>query len=348
MEYIVEQFADLQILRYEVKGFEQLSQKEKKLIYFLTEAALYGRDIFFDQNGAQNLRIRTLFETLFQTYTGDKETAEWKALTIYLKRVWFASGIHHHYSCDKFVPGFMPQYLDHVIKHSDVAKTPDLYRDLYPVIFNPEVMPKRVNQADGEDLLLTSASNFYKDVTQKEAEAFYESMKKGAANKDCPVMYGMNSRLVKDSDGTIKEEVWKVGGMYSQAIEKIVYYLNLAKGVAETDAQRRVIELLIEHYETGSLEIFDEYSIAWVKDTESRIDFVNGFIETYGDPLGMKASWESIVNFKDLGATRRTATISDNAQWFEDNSPVDPRFKKDKVKGVSAKVITAAILAGDL
>ena len=353
MDYTVDKFADLQILRYEVKGFDELSLRQKKLVYFLTQAALYGRDILFDQNGIYNLRIRKLLEHLYINYNGDRETAEWNAFTVYLKRVWFANGIHHHYSCDKFVPGFTPEYLDKVIVNCQDAQQlitlhSSLLTSLYHVIFDPDVMPKRVNQADGEDLVVTSAANYYKDVTQQEAESFYEAMKQAYVDKERPVMFGMNSRLTKDPEGRVVEEVWKSDGMYAAAIQKIVYWLKKAEEMAENDEQRLVINLLIKHYQTGSLEVFDEYSIAWLKDTSSRIDFVNGFIETYGDPLGLKASWESIVNFKDLEATRRTELISSNAQWFEDNSPVDSRFKKETVKGVSAKVVTAAILAGDL
>ena len=353
MDYTVDKFADLQILRYEVKGFDELSLRQKKLVYFLTQAALYGRDILFDQNGIYNLRIRKLLEHLYINYNGDREAAEWNAFTVYLKRVWFANGIHHHYSCDKFVPGFTPEYLDKVIVNCQDAQQlitlhSSLLTSLYHVIFDPDVMPKRVNQADGEDLVVTSAANYYKDVTQQEAESFYEAMKQAYVDKERPVMFGMNSRLTKDPEGRVVEEVWKSDGMYAAAIQKIVYWLKKAEEMAENDEQRLVINLLIQHYQTGSLEVFDEYSIAWLKDTSSRIDFVNGFIETYGDPLGLKASWESIVNFKDLEATRRTELISSNAQWFEDNSPVDSRFKKETVKGVSAKVVTAAILAGDL
>ena len=353
MDYTVDKFADLQILRYEVKGFDELSLRQKKLVYFLTQAALYGRDILFDQNGIYNLRIRKLLEHLYINYNGDREAAEWNAFTVYLKRVWFANGIHHHYSCDKFVPGFTPEYLDKVIVNCQDAQQlitlhSSLLTSLYHVIFDPDVMPKRVNQADGEDLVVTSAANYYKDVTQQEAESFYEAMKQAYVDKERPVMFGMNSRLTKDPEGRVVEEVWKSDGMYAAAIQKIVYWLKKAEEMAENDEQRLVINLLIKHYQTGSLEVFDEYSIAWLKDTSSRIDFVNGFIETYGDPLGLKASWESIVNFKDLEATRRTELISSNAQWFEDNSPVDSRFKKETVKGVSAKVVTAAILAGDL
>lgn len=351
--YTVEQFADLQILRYRVPGFEQLSLRQKQLIYYLSEAALEGRDILFDQNGKYNLQIRRLLEAVYTHFEGDRTSEPFRALEVYLKRVWFSNGIHHHYACDKFVPGFTAAYLEEVIQSLPAEVLPleegetcrAMCDKLFPVIFDPAVMPKRVNQADGEDLVQTSAANYYEGVTQQEAEAFYAAQKK--ADDPEPVMYGMNSRLVK-KDGRIYEQVWKVGGMYSAAIEKIIVWLEKAETVAENDAQREVIRLLIEFYRSGDLKVFDAYSIAWLKDTGSQVDFVNGFIESYGDPLGMKASWESIVNFKDMEATHRTETISSNAQWFEDHSPVDARFKKEEVKGVSAKVITAAILAGDL
>lgn len=351
--YTVEQFADLQILRYRVKGFEELSLRQKRLVYYLSEAALEGRDILFDQNGRYNLQIRRLLEAVWLHYQGDRSSDSFKALEIYLKRVWFSNGIHHHYACDKFVPGFTSGYLKEVLEALDPAVLPlqegenlqVMCDRLFPVIFDPDVMPKRVNQADGEDLVLTSAANYYEGVTQQEAEDFYAALK--TADDPEPVMYGMNSRLVK-VDGQIREEVWKVGGMYSPAIEKIIGWLEKAWEVAENDGQKEVISLLTDFYRTGDLKVFDAYSIAWLKDTASHVDFVNGFIESYGDPLGMKASWESIVNFKDTEATHRTEVISSNAQWFEDHSPVDTRFKKEQVKGVSAKVITAAMLAGDL
>ena len=351
--YTVEQFADLQILRYRVPGFEQLSLRQKQLIYYLSQAALEGRDILFDQNGKYNLQIRRLLEAVYTHFEGDRTSESFRALEVYLKRVWFSNGIHHHYACDKFVPGFTAAYLEEVVQSLPAEVLPleegetcrAMCDKLFPVIFDPAVMPKRVNQADGEDLVQTSAANYYEGVTQQEAEAFYAAQKK--ADDPEPVMSGMNSRLVK-KDGRIYEQVWKVGGMYSAAIEKIIVWLEKAETVAENDAQREVIRLLIEFYRSGDLKVFDTYSIAWLKDTGSQVDFVNGFIESYGDPLGMKASWESIVNFKDMEATHRTETISSNAQWFEDHSPVDARFKKEEVKGVSAKVITAAILAGDL
>lgn len=352
-DYTVEQFADLQILRYRVPEFESLSLKQKELVYYLTEAALQGRDILFDQNGKYNLRIRRMLEAVYLGYVGDRTLADFKAMEVYLKRVWFSNGIHHHYGCEKFVPGFSAEFLKQALLDVDAATLPlaegqtveQLYEEVAPVIFNPEVMPKRVNQAAGEDLVLTSACNYYDGVTQQEAEAFYNAMKD--PKDETPVSYGLNSRLVKEN-GKIQEKVWKVGGLYGPAIEKIVYWLKKAETVAETPEQKAVIAKLVEFYETGDLKTFDDYAILWVKDLDSRIDFVNGFTESYGDPLGMKASWESLVNFKDLEATRRTEIISSNAQWFEDHSPVEKQFKKEKVKGVSAKVITAAILAGDL
>ena len=354
LNYVVDQFADLQVLRYRVAGFDSLTLQQKKLVYYLSEAALQGRDILFDQNGKYNLQIRRLLETLYLHFTGDRTEGPFLALEVYLKRVWFSNGIHHHYGCDKFVPGFSAEYLKNLILHTDVSLLPlesgetveAMCDKLFPVIFHPEVMPKRVNQNDGEDLVETSAANYYEGVTQQEAEAFYAAQK-AQGDAEHPVMYGMNSRLVK-KDGVIQEEVWKVGGLYGKAIEKIIGGLHRAEEVAENDSQRQVSRLLVAFYQTGDLKLFDDYSIQWLKDTASRVDFVNGFIESYGDPLGMKASWESIVNFKDLEATRRTELISSNAQWFEDHSPVNPSFKKERVKGVSAKVITAAMLAGDL
>lgn len=352
-DYTVEQFADLQILRYRVPGFENLSLQQKELVYYLTEAALQGRDILFDQNGKYNLRIRRTLEAVYTGYKGDKNTPDFKAMEVYLKRVWFSNGIHHHYGSEKFVPGFAPEFFKEAVLSVDASTLPlaegqtaeQLCDELSPVIFDPTVMPKRVNQAAGEDLVLTSACNYYDGVTQKEAEDFYNVMKD--PKDETPVSYGLNSRLVKEN-GKIQEKVWKVGGLYGQAIDKIVYWLKKAEGVAENPEQKAVIAELIKFYETGDLKTFDEYAILWVKDLNSLVDFVNGFTESYGDPLGMKASWESLVNFKDMEATHRTEIISGNAQWFEDHSPVDKLFKKDEVKGVSAKVITAAILAGDL
>ncbi|MDC7177568.1 dihydrofolate reductase [Bacteroides cellulosilyticus] len=352
-DYTVEQFADLQILRYRVPGFENLSLQQKELVYYLTEAALQGRDILFDQNGKYNLRIRRTLEAVYTGYKGDKNTPDFKAMEVYLKRVWFSNGIHHHYGSEKFVPGFAPEFFKEAMLSVDASTLPlaegqtaeQLCDELSPVIFDPTVMPKRVNQAAGEDLVLTSACNYYDGVTQKEAEDFYNAMKD--PKDETPVSYGLNSRLVKEN-GKIQEKVWKVGGLYGRAIDKIVYWLKKAEGVAENPEQKAVISELIKFYETGDLKTFDEYAILWVKDLNSLVDFVNGFTESYGDPLGMKASWESLVNFKDMEATHRTEIISGNAQWFEDHSPVDKQFKKDEVKGVSAKVITAAILAGDL
>ena len=352
-DYTVEQFADLQILRYRVPGFENLSLQQKELVYYLTEAALQGRDILFDQNGKYNLRIRRTLEAIYTGYKGDKNTPDFKAMEVYLKRVWFSNGIHHHYGSEKFVPAFAPEFFKEAVLSVDASTLPlaegqtaeQLCDELSPVIFDPTVMPKRVNQAAGEDLVLTSACNYYDGVTQKEAEDFYNAMKD--PKDETPVSYGLNSRLVKEN-GKIQEKVWKVGGLYGQAIDNIVYWLKKAEGVAENQEQKAVIAELIKYYKTGDLKTFDEYAILWVKDLNSLVDFVNGFTESYGDPLGMKASWESLVNFKDMEATHRTEIISGNAQWFEDHSPVDKQFKKDEVKGVSAKVITAAILAGDL
>lgn len=351
--YTVEQFADLQILRYKVKDFDKLTLKQKELVYYLSQAALEGRDILFDQNGKYNLIIRQMLETVYTDYQGDRTDSNFVNMEVYLKRVWFSNGIHHHYAADKFVPGFTPEFFKAALQSVDQKKLPlaegetldQLCEEVFPVIFNPEIMKKRVNQADGEDLILTSASNYYEGVTQAEAEKFYNSMKN--PNDTMPIMFGMNSRLVKEN-GKIFEKVWKVDGLYGKAIEKIIYWLKKAEGVAENDQQKAVINKLVEFYTTGDLKTFDDYAILWVKDQDSKVDFVNGFTESYGDPLGLKASWESIVNFKDEKATQRAATLSANAQWFEDNSPVDKRFKKETVKGVSAKVITAAILGGDL
>lgn len=351
--YTVEQFADLQLLRYKVHGFEELTLKQKGLVYYLSQAALEGRDILYDQNGKYNLRIRQMLETVYTDYQGDRKNENFVRMEIYLKRMWFSNGIHHHYATDKFVADFTPEFFRRVLHDVDASKLPladgetvDMLCDeIFPVIFDPAVLSKRVNQADGEDLVMTSAAHYYEGLTQQEAEDFYNSMK----NSDdvTPVMFGMNSRLVKEG-GKIYEKVWKSGGLYGQAIDKILYWLEKAFGVGENAQQRAVIEKLMQFYRNGDLKTFDEYAILWVKDTDSRVDFVNGFTESYGDPLGMKASWESIVNFKDLEATKRTETISNNAQWFEDHSPVDKRFKKETVKGVSAKVITAAMLGGDL
>ena len=349
----MEQFADIQILRYRVPGFDELSRRQKELVYYLTEAALQGRDILFDQNGKYNLTIRRMLEAVYIGYRGDRNTPDFRAMEVYLKRIWFSSGIHHHYGCEKFVPGFTLCFLRQALLDVDASALPltqgqtveQLCDEVFPIIFDEEIMPKRVNQTSGEDLVLTSACNYYDGVTQHEAEDFYNAMKN--PKDDMPVSYGLNSRLVK-ADGKLCEKVWKAGGLYGQAIEKIIYWLKKAQTVAETSEQEAVIAKLIAFYETGDLTTFDEYAILWVKDLNSRVDFVNGFTETYGDPLGMKASWESLVNFKNLEATRRTELISSNAQWFEGHSPVADEFKKQEVKGVSAKVITAVILAGDL
>ena len=352
--YNDEQFADLQMLRYRVDGFDELSLKQKELIYYLSEAALSGRDILWDQNGKYNLRIRKTLETIYTHYNGDRECDDFMAFVIYLKRVWFSNGIHHHYGCEKFVPDFSEDFFRQAILQvphqllplNEGETSEDLCNLLCPVIFNPDIMPKRVNQADGDDLLLTSACNYYEDgITKQEAETFYSHMKN--ENDKQPIMYGMNSRLVKEN-GLLKEKVWKSEGMYGQAIQRIVFWLEKASQVAENDRQRNVIKKLIEFYHTGNLKTFDEYTIQWVQETEAIVDFTNGFTETYGDPLGLKASWEGYANFKDKEATLRTEKLSSNAQWFEDHSPVDKRFKKDVCKGVSAKVIKAAILGGDL
>ena len=351
--YKVEQFADLEILRYQVPGFESLSLNQKKLIYYLSEAALHGRDILYDQNYRYNLTIRKTLEAVYLHYSGDRSASDFKQLETYLKRVWFSNGIHHHYGEEKFVPDCSEDFFIETVKSIDPALLPlnksqsvqAFLVELVPVIFDPEIDAKKVNQASGVDLIETSACNYYgSGVTQPDVESFYEAMKDAADTT--PVAYGLNSRLVKER-GELKELVWKEGGGYSAAIEKIIENLSLAQEVAENAQQKKVIETLIRYYKTGDLKIFDEYAIAWVQDIDSQVDFVNGFTETYGDPLGIKASWESIVNFKNINATKRTKTISDNAQWFEDNSPIDGRFKKEEVKGVSAKVITVAILGGD-
>ncbi|MBR4783014.1 MAG: dihydrofolate reductase [Bacteroidaceae bacterium] len=353
-EYNNERFADLQMLRYKVSGFEQLSLRDKQLIYYLSEASLCGRDILFDQNGAYNLRIRQMLEAVYTDYRGDRQSADFKALEVYLKRVWFSNGIHHHYGCEKFVPGFSEAFFRSALKSVDAKKLPllkgqtvdELCDVVFPVIFDPTIMKMRVNQKDGEDLVKTSASNYYGEgVTQAEAEAFYEAQK-DTTNPE-PVMYGLNSRLVKKG-GKLVEQRWTANGLYGQAIKKIIFWLKKAATVADTPQQRDVINELIKYYKTGDLHTFDSYSILWLKDTESLVDFTNGFIESYGDPLGLKASWEAITNFKNLEASKRAEKLSTNAQWFEDNSPVDPRFKKEECRGISAKVITAAMLGGDL
>ena len=342
-KYTNEQFADIQMLRYKVEGFEQLSLRQKTLIYHLSEAALAGRDILFDQNGRYNLRIRDLLETVYRDYKGDRKSKDFQGLTLYLKRVWFSAGIHHHYGNEKFVPEFSEKWLRTTLASLNY-KVED---EVLDAMFNPNTFKMRVNQKDGDDLVLTSAGNYYgHDVTQAEAEQFYAERK--PAGDPRPVMMGLNSRLVRGEFGFLEERVWRVGGLYGTAIEQIVKHLEAAEPFAENEQQAGVIRRLIEYYRTGDLRTFDHYSIQWLKDTESLVDFVNGFTETYGDPLGMKASWESIVNFKDIAATERAHQLAVNAQWFENNSPVDARFKKKEVKGISAKVITAAILSGDL
>lgn len=351
--YEVDAFADLQILRYKVPEFESLSLEQKELIYYLSQAAAEGRDILYDQNGKYNLAIRRTLEAIYENYKGDKTDKNYQEFEIYLKRVWFSNGIHHHYGEEKFLPGFSKEFFEAEVRKLPADKVPamenqsvdDFLVMIEPVMFDPNVMPKKVNQADGVDLIKTSANNYYGEgVTQAEVEAFYAKMKN--PNDSTPIMYGMNSRLVKE-DGKLVEKVWKVGGLYSPAIERIVGWLEKAKGVAENDGQKKAIDKLISFYTTGDLKTFDQYAIAWVQDSSSRVDFVNGFTESYGDPLGMKASWEATVNFKNTEATKRTEIISTNAQWFEDHSPVDPRFRKEEVKGVTAKVITVAQLGGD-
>ena len=341
--YTNEQFADIQMLRYKVEGFEKLSLRQKTLIYHLSEAALAGRDILFDQNGRYNLRIREMLETVYRDYKGDRKSKDFQGLTLYLKRVWFSAGIHHHYGNEKFVPEFSEKWLRTTLASLNY-KVED---EVLDAMFNPNTFKMRVNQKDGDDLVLTSAGNYYgHDVTQAEAEQFYAERKPSGDPR--PVMMGLNSRLVRGEFGFLEERVWRVGGLYGAAIEQIVKHLEAAEPFAENEQQAGVIRRLIEYYRTGDLRTFDKYSIQWLKDTESLVDFVNGFTETYGDPLGMKASWESIVNFKDIAATERAHQLAVNAQWFENNSPVDARFKKKEVKGISAKVITAAILSGDL
>ena len=342
--YVVDRFADIEVLRYKVPEFENLTLQQKKLIYYLSEAAIVGRDILTDQNCKYNLEIRTLLENIYQNYNGDKESNDFKAFEKYLKLVWFANGVHHHYSCDKFTPEFSQEFFTAQVNALPADKQPANFEILKKVIFDPTFMAKRVNQAEGQDLITTSACNYYDSITQAEVDAYYATVKN--PNDSTPISYGLNSRLVKEN-GKVVEQVYKVGGMYNDAIVRIVENLTEAAKYAENDAQRKVIESLISYYNSGDLRTFDEYSILWVNDTTSQVDFINGFIESYGDPLGMKGAWESIVNFKNVEASKRTEIISENAQWFEDNAPTDPRFRKEEVKGVSAKVITAAILSGD-
>ncbi|MBQ2797014.1 MAG: dihydrofolate reductase [Tidjanibacter sp.] len=347
----IDNFDDIKILRYQVHGFERLSLEQKELIYYLNQAAISGRDIMFDQNFKYNLAIRRTLEAIYQNYTGDKECAEWKAFEKYLKKVWFANGIHHHYSNDKFKPEFLQEYFENVLVAQCAATIPNegfesqaaMMEIIVPAIFDPELYPSKLVQADGVDVLKASSMNYYEGVSQAEAERFYAKMAK--KNDPRPISYGLNSKLVKEG-GKIYEKTYKLGGMYSDAIEQIIYWLEKAAGVAQ-EPQKSTLLTLVEYYKTGDLRLFDQFNIAWTKDTESYIDYVNGFTEDYGDPLGRKGAWESIVNFKNDEATLRTKIISDNAQWFEDNAPINPAFRKAEVKGVSAKVITAATLAGD-
>lgn len=350
--YTDEKFADLQLLRYRLPGFDALSLEQKKYIYYLSKAALSGRDITTDQFGAYNIRIRKLLEAIFVGYNGNRDSVEFQNLVIYLKRLWFSNGIYHHYGCEKIVPGFSSSYLREVINNTDKSLLPlkenetiDSFCDeLFPVIFDPTILPKRVNKADKQDLVITSACNYYENVTQNEVERFYNDMK-DESDEEMP-SYGLNSKLVK-RDGKLLEYKWIESGMYGPAIKQIIYWLEKARSAAENEQQKAIISILIDYYRTGDLRTFDRFSIEWLKETDGLIDFINGFIEVYGDPLGLKASWEGFVSYKDKDATRRAQTISDNAQWFEDHSPVDPRFKKKEVKGVIANVVCAAMLGGD-
>lgn len=351
-QYKVDRFADIEILRYYVPGFKTLPLAQKELIYYLSQAALEGRDILFDQHNRYNLTIRRVCEGVYENYMGDKSSEDWKNFETYLKQIWMANGIHHHYSEDKIMPKFSKDYFVSIVKGVDPGRMPfrdgmaaDLtLKEILPVMFDAKVMPKRMNQAAGADIVATSAVNFYEGVTQKEVEDFYNAMKD--PNNNTPISYGLNNKVVKN-DGVVTEQVWKLGGMYDKAIERIIGWLEKAAVVAENEQQKEVINSLISYYKSGDLKTFDDYSVKWVTDTVSRVDFINGFIETYTDPLGMKATWESVVNFKSEEASKRTQLISDNAQWFETNSPIDDKFKKEEVKGVSAKVITVAILGGD-
>ena len=354
-KYTDEKFADIQMLRYKVTDFEKLTLRQKILVYYLSEAALYGRDILFDQNGAYNLRIRKMLETVYCEYKGNRNTDDFQAMTTYLKRVWFSNGIHHHYGCEKFVPGFSQEFFRNALKSVSRKNLPlqsgqtvdKLCDEIFPIIFDPTIMPMRVNLKAGDDLIKTSAANYYgTDISQQEVEAFYADMRQ-KGDPERPVMYGLNSQLVK-KDGQLQERVWSTTGMYGAALSKIVSQLQKALPYAESEAQANVIRRLIDYYISGNLKDFDQYCIEWVKNTDDLIDFTNGFTEVYGDPLGMKGSWEGFANFKNLETTARTEKLSQNAQWFEDNSPVAPQFKKKECKGISAKVITATILAGDL
>lgn len=353
--YAGERFADIQMLRYQVPGFDELTLRQKTLIYYLSQASLLGRDILWDQNGRFNLRLRRILEAVYTHFSGDRSSADFAAFAVYMKRVWFSNGIHHHYGCEKFQPGFTQEFLHQALEQLQAghialgySSLEALEQELFPVIFDPSVMPKRVNQAAGEDLLLTSACNYYAPgITQAEAEEFY-ARRKAEGDQQHPIMYGMNSRLERAADGSLHENVWRADGMYGAAIRQIVQMLSRAIPYAENERQQSVIRKLIEFYETGNLAVFDAYTILWVEETEGEVDFTNGFTEVYGDPLGLKASWEGYVNYTDHQATRRAQALSRNAQWFEDHSPVDARFKKPLCRGVSAKVINAAILGGDL
>ena len=354
-QYAGERFADIQMLRYQVPGFDELTLRQKTLIYYLSQASLLGRDILWDQNGRFNLRLRRILEAVYTHFSGDRSSADFAAFAVYMKRVWFSNGIHHHYGCEKFQPGFTQEFLHQALEQlwadhiaMGYSSLEALEQELFPVIFDPSVMPKRVNQAAGEDLLLTSACNYYAPgITQAEAEEFY-ARQKAEGDQQHPIMYGMNSRLERAADGSLHENVWRADGMYGAAIRQIVQMLSRAIPYAENERQQSVIRKLIEFYETGNLAVFDAYTILWVEETEGEVDFTNGFTEVYGDPLGLKASWEGYVNYTDHQATRRAQALSRNAQWFEDHSPVDARFKKPLCRGVSAKVINAAILGGDL
>lgn len=354
-QYAGERFADIQMLRYQVPGFDELTLRQKTLIYYLSQASLLGRDILWDQNGRFNLRLRRILEAVYTHFSGDRSSADFAAFAVYMKRVWFSNGIHHHYGCEKFQPGFTQEFLHQALEQLQAghialgySSLEALEQELFPVIFDPSVMPKRVNQAAGEDLLLTSACNYYAPgITQAEAEEFY-ARQKAEGDQQHPIMYGMNSRLERAADGSLHENVWRADGMYGAAIRQIVQMLSRAIPYAENERQQSVIRKLIEFYETGNLAVFDAYTILWVEETEGEVDFTNGFTEVYGDPLGLKASWEGYVNYTDHQATRRAQALSQNAQWFEDHSPVDARFKKPLCRGVSAKVINAAILGGDL
>lgn len=354
-QYAGERFADIQMLRYQVPGFDELTLRQKTLIYYLSQASLLGRDILWDQNGRFNLRLRRILEAVYTHFSGDRSSADFAAFAVYMKRVWFSNGIHHHYGCEKFQPGFTQEFLHQALEQLQAghitlgySSLEALEQEFFPVIFDPSVMPKRVNQAAGEDLLLTSACNYYAPgITQAEAEEFY-ARQKAEGDQQHPIMYGMNSRLERAADGSLHENIWRADGMYGAAIRQIVQMLSRAIPYAENERQQSVIRKLIEFYETGNLAVFDAYTILWVEETEGEVDFTNGFTEVYGDPLGLKASWEGYVNYTDHQATRRAQALSRNAQWFEDHSPVDARFKKPLCRGVSAKVINAAILGGDL